>query len=144
MKICFDSTILIEIARKRQESIDLTKNLMENSHEIIISAVTVSEILAGVHRRENHEKAEQEAKTVLSQFDWISLNGEIAKKTGKLMAYLYQNGMIIEYQDVAIAATAIETNSDYLITLNKKHFERLPELKGKVFTPPEFTKKIRL
>ena len=47
---------------------------------------------------------------------------------------------MIEYPDAAIAATAKETNSDYLITLNKAHFLSIPDLKGKVYEPKEIGK----
>lgn len=57
-------------------------------------------------------------------------------------AYLISMGQPIEYQDVAIAASFLLEFCDVLLTENKEHFERLPNLKGKVMTPKEFCRKI--
>jgi len=35
----------------------------------------------------------------------------------------------MEFQDVVIAASFLVTNSDFLLTENKKHFTRIPALK---------------
>ena len=51
-----------------------------------------------------------------------------------------REGKIIEYQDAAIAATFKITGADYLITLNKQHFERIPDIKGKIIEPKELRK----
>jgi len=62
---------------------------------------------------------------------------EIAEIIGKINAFLIANGSIIEYQDVAIAATFIYKRGDYLLTKNNKHFIRIPELRDKVLMPYE-------
>ena len=43
---------------------------------------------------------------------------------------------------MVVAATLLCENGDYLLTKNKKHFLRIPALKGKVFTPKEFFENI--
>jgi len=48
---------------------------------------------------------------------------------------LITDGAVIEYQDIATAVTFIHKNGDYLLTGNKKHFTRIPELRGKAITP---------
>ena len=144
MKIFFDTTILVELDRKMSKSESLARSLVENCHEILISTVTISEVLAGSYLTKNVGNSVMEAKRIMSQFTFIDLDEKIAETSAKYIAFLTVEGNIIEFPDIVIAATAIETNSDYLITLNKQHFQRLPELKGKVFTPSEFIKKIRL
>ncbi|HLC73044.1 MAG TPA: hypothetical protein VJH20_00235, partial [Candidatus Nanoarchaeia archaeon] len=74
---------------------------------------------------------------------WINLDYQIAEKTAQYLAFLITEGRIIEYQDVAIAATFKITSSDYLLTLNKNHFENLPDLKTKVYVPKEFSKIVK-
>jgi predicted nucleic acid-binding protein len=78
------------------------------------------------------------AERVLSQFRWVSLSGDVAKVVAQLNAYLMAKGQPIEYQDVVIAASFLVTRCDVLLTENKSHFERFPNLKGKVMTPKEF------
>jgi len=62
----------------------------------------------------------------------------------ELNAYLISKGQPIEYQDVAIAASYFLERCDVLLTENKNHFERLPNLKDKVMTPKEFCQEFRL
>ncbi|MBI2108082.1 hypothetical protein HYT54_03060 [Candidatus Woesearchaeota archaeon] len=58
------------------------------------------------------------------------------------MASLISKGRIIEYPDIVIAATFTAVGGNYLITLNKSHFESIPQLKSKVFTPREFSEEM--
>ena len=143
MKVVLDTSVVVEIDRRNQEVIKILKNLIEDGREIIVSVVTVSEILAGSYLKKNFKEAVSEAKRILGQFMWIELDGQIAEKTAQYLAYLITEGKIIEYPDAAIAATFKVTDSDYLLTLNKAHFERIPDLKGKIYEPKEFMKIIK-
>ncbi len=140
MNVILDTSIIVEIDRKNEETIKIIKKLIDNDHNIIISTVTVSEILTGSYLRKDFKKAVAEAKRILGQFLWVDIDSKIAEKTAQYLAYLISEGTVIEYPDVAIAATFKVTDSDYLLTLNKKHFEILPELKGKVHEPKGFGK----
>ena len=103
-----------------------------------MSTVTVSEILTGSYLRKDYKTAVTKAERVLNQFQWVTLNGETAKLIAQLNAYLISQGQPIEYQDVAIAASFLLQCCDVLLTENKDHFDRLPNLKGKVMTPKKF------
>lgn len=140
MKVLLDTSAIVEIDRKNEDVIGIIKRLIDRDHDIVVSAVTISEILTGSYLRKDFKKAVEEAKRILGQFIWIELDAEVAEKTAQYLAYLIVEGSIIEYQDVAIAATFKITDADYLLTLNKSHFERIPELKGKVYEPKEFGK----
>lgn len=142
MKILFDTSAIVEVERKNKLIIELIKSLINKNADLYISVITLSEILTGCYLREDYERASLEAKRVLSQFIWIDMDSNIAEKTAKFMAYLIKNGKIIEYQDVAIAAAFNIIKGDCILTLNKKHFEFITELKDKVFTPKELTEKI--
>jgi predicted nucleic acid-binding protein len=58
------------------------------------------------------------------------------------MPYLITNGLPIEYQDVAIAATFIREKGAWLLTGNKKHFDIIPSVDKAAVTPAELKKKI--
>lgn len=142
MKILFDTSAIVEIERKNKLIIELIKSLINKNADLYISVITLSEILTGCYLREDYENASLEAKRVLSQFIWIDVDSKIAEKNARFLANLIKNGKIIEYQDVVIAATFNIIKGDYILTSNKKHFEFIPEIKDKVFTPKEFTEKI--
>ncbi|MFH0837024.1 MAG: type II toxin-antitoxin system VapC family toxin [Candidatus Aenigmatarchaeota archaeon] len=140
MNIILDTSVIVEIDRRNKEVIDVLKKLIDDDHRILVSTVSVSEILTGSYLRKDFKSSVLEAKRILGQFLWIDLDAKIAEKTAQYLAYLIADGDIIEYQDVVIAATFKITNSDYLLTLNKNHFERIPDLKNKVYTTKEFSK----
>ena len=143
MKALLDTSIIVEIDRNSKETIDLIKRLIDKDHDILVSVVSVSEILAGSYLRKDFKKALLEAKRILGQFIWIEMNAEIAEKTAQYLSYLIAEGKPIEYQDVVIAATFKATDSGYLVTLNKKHFQSIPEIKDMVFEPKELLKIMR-
>ena len=132
-----DASIIVDVDRGKQDVIELCKRLT-STDSALISAVSVSEILTGSYLRKDYKAAVKKAEKVLNQFRWVPLDGETAKLVAELNAYLISKGQPIEYQDVAIAASFLVECCDVLLTENKDHFERLPNLKGKVMTPREF------
>src|SRR3989338_10390650 len=139
MKILFDTSALIELERQNQEAIALVKGLITSSEEIVISTVTISEVLLGVYFQKAYEKIE-EAKKLLSQFKWIPLDENIADVAAQYEALLLNIGNEVEFKDVAIAATFAATKSDFLITQNKRHFQILPDIGNRAKTIAEFSK----
>ena len=135
-----DTSIIVDVDRGKQDVIDICKQLT-TTNSAFISTVSVSEILTGSYLRKDYKNAVKKAEKVLNQFRWIPLNEEAAKLIGELNAYLISKGQPIEYQDVAIAASFLLQNCDVLLTENRDHFDRLPNLKGKVMTPREFCQK---
>ena len=117
MKISLDTSIIVEIERRNEKIIEFIENPLER-HEIFISVVVLSEIFTGTYLRIDYVKATQKAKGLFSKFEIIPLNMEIADIIGQISAFLITNGSIIEYQDVAIAATFIYKMGDYLLTKN--------------------------
>src|ERR1700690_3499685 len=122
-----DTSIIVDVDRGKQDVIDLCKQLT-STNSAFISTVSVSEILTGAYLRKDYKAAIKKAERVLSQFRWVSLNGEAAKLVAELNAYLISNGQTIEYQDVVIAASFLLERCNVLLTENKNHFERLPNL----------------
>jgi predicted nucleic acid-binding protein len=135
-----DTSIIVDVDRGKEDVIELCKRLT-STNSAFISTVTVSEILTGSYLRKDYRTAVKKAEKVLGQFRWISLNGDTAKLVAELNAYLISKGQPIEYQDVAISASFLLESCDVLLTENKEHFERLPNLKGNVMTPKEFCSK---
>jgi predicted nucleic acid-binding protein len=140
LTVFVDTSIIIDIDRGKQDTIELCKQLT-HTNSAYISTVSVSEILTGSYLRKDHILAVKKAEKILNQFRWVTLNGETAKLIAELNAYLIANGQPIEYQDIAIAASFLLEDCDILLTENKEHFERLPNLKNKVMTAKEFCKK---
>lgn len=135
MRIVLDTSVIVDIDRKKENTIAIIKKLIDAGDHLMVSTVTVSEILTGSYLREDTKRAVETAKRILGQFLWIDLDSQIAEYTARSLAYLIAHGKRVEYQDVVIAATAIVTEADYVLTHNTPHFTANPFLKGKVCTP---------
>ncbi|HMK93954.1 MAG TPA: type II toxin-antitoxin system VapC family toxin [Candidatus Limnocylindrales bacterium] len=135
--VLVDTSIIVDVDRGREDVIELCKQLT-STDSAFISTVSVSEVLTGSYLRKDYAVAVNKAEKVLNQFRWVPLNGEVAKVVAQLNAYLLAKGQPIEYQDVVIAASFLVTRCAVLLTENKSHFERFPNLRGKVMTPKEF------
>jgi predicted nucleic acid-binding protein len=136
-----DTSIIVDVDRGKKDVIELCKRLT-STNSAFISTISISEILTGSYLRKDYKVAVKKAEKVLSQFRCATLNAETARLVGQLNAYLISKGQPIEYQDVAIAASFLVECCDVLLTENKDHFERLPNLKGKVMTPKEFCQEL--
>lgn len=141
MKLFFDTSVLVDVDRRRPATLDLLRRLTAGEDELWISTVTVSEILTGAYLRRDHDKAVVRAKEVLAQFQWKELDGGTAETTAQLVAYLRAAGLPIEFQDVVIAASALAVHADALLTENPDHFRRFPPLKEATHTADEFAER---
>jgi len=141
MKIFIDTSIVVDIERGKEETAGLLERLIEENNSISISSVVASEIFTGTYLRTDYKKATKKANELFTCFHIVPLDMEIAEIIGKLNAYLIANGLPIEYQDVAIAATFLQEKGDRLLTKNKKHFTIIPGLEKAAVTPAEFKKR---
>jgi predicted nucleic acid-binding protein len=94
----FDTTILIDYLRGRQEAIDLFEAQAARPR---VSVVSTGELFAGVRNRREEQRTEQ----LLSQAVLLPLTQDIAKRGGVFMR-LYEAGHGVEMADALIAATA--------------------------------------
>ncbi len=141
MKIFIDTSIVVDIEREIEETVNLLQHLISTNHTVLMSTVVASEIFTGTYLREDYKKATGKAKELFSCFQIIPYDMDIAEATGKIGAYLITSGLPIEYQDVAIAATFVKEKGDCLLTKNKKHFTIIPGLEKAAVTPAEFKKR---
>ena len=89
----------------------------------VLSTITVFELFAGVSYNKHIEQREK----FVNLCEIIDLNTGIMRKAAELYTILKQSGRLIYNEDIIIAACSIYNNSS-LFTLNRKHFERIPDL----------------
>jgi hypothetical protein len=116
----FDTNILVDFLRGRQEAINLLNAQIERPN---VSVVTTLELYAGVRTR----REEQKMELLLSQASLLPVTQEIAKRAGVFIR-LYEASHCVEMADALVAATA-EHHGLRLATLNVKHFPMFPKLK---------------
>lgn len=139
MKILCDTSILVEIDRHNESVVRLLKSYLVKDHELVISTITVAEILTGAFLNRKSKDAVLTAKEILNQFTWIPVDGETAELTAELTAALFieKKQDQVEYQDILIAATALRAGADRVFTLNKKDFILFHPLKDALRTPDD-------
>lgn len=108
-----------------------TKILTKLSGQLVSSVICLGELYQGVFLVSKKDK--QKVKNGIDKF-FQSLNAilpispETAKIFGEVRASLLQKGRAIPDLDLLIAATCLSENLT-LVTLNLKHFKRIPGLK---------------
>ncbi|MHA1649024.1 MAG: type II toxin-antitoxin system VapC family toxin, partial [Candidatus Helarchaeota archaeon] len=97
MKICIDTSILVELDRKNEKLIHFLKTIIKD-HDIFLSVISILEILTGSNLRKDRMKAVNKAKSIMGQFIWVDIDSEIAEKSAEINAFLITQGEKIEIQ----------------------------------------------
>lgn len=116
-RLLIDTDVLVDFLRGFPKAVKYVKT---HSEEIIISAITVAELYAGVRDEERRQLDD-----FISLFDVIPVSDEIAKSGGLFKQQFFKSHGV-GLADAIIAATSIISDAE-LKTLNTKHY---PMLKG--------------
>ncbi len=122
MKVLLDSSVLIELFRKKYKEKTLFYTLSLTYDDLFISSITYYEI--GIGNRKSHIDYWE----LLSEnLNVIPLDKDCSKSAIKIYLDLLKMNKMIDLADILIGATAI-TNNIPIATLNVKHFERIKAL----------------
>lgn len=122
-----DTSIIIDYLRGGEKTVNLVDSL---EGDLTSSYFCLAELFEGVDRAKDKERAKKIVVQFFAGLKFIlGINQAIAEKFGQLRKELKNKGSIIEDIDIFIAATCL-VNDLTLITLNKKHFSRIKELKN--------------
>lgn len=128
MGILIDSSILIAHERGRLDLARVLEGLPEG--EGFLSAVTVSELLHGVHRaHEAGVRARRLAsvEALLAAFPVLPIDGTVARVHAQLWAHLQAAGTPVGAHDMWIGATCV-VHGHTIVTANVREFSRIPGL----------------
>ena len=133
MGLVLDSSVLIAAERDAKPISELLSEL-EVKHretEIIISAISVSELENGLHRAVTSEQSQRRRdylETIYAAIPIQPYTKEMGQLAGKIDAEARKAGNIIPFSDLLIGITAL--HSSYAIgTRNETHFKMIPDLK---------------
>jgi len=125
-----DSSVLIA-SEKGQLNLALLLQKEAADRQVVIAAITASELLHGYERAPAGQRKDQRKQFVEEILDTIPVlpfNLDIARVHARLWAQLATSGELIGAHDLLIAATSL--TMDYsLATLNTKEFRRVADLK---------------
>ena len=127
MGLIVDSNVFIE-SERRHGAIDLSP--WHQRGPVFLSAISVSELLVGVHRANTPErKARRSAfvEAILSAIPIMAIDENIARVHSGLFADLLSRGQMIGAHDLWIAATAV-AHDHAVLTANVSEFSQVPGL----------------
>lgn len=128
MGVLIDSSVLIDVERGR---IDLGSRLKgRETEEFLLSVVSASELLHGVHRAANDGiRAQRSAfvEGILSRFPLLDIDVRTARMHSQIWARLNTTGQVIGPNDLWIAASAL-AHGLTIVTGNVREFDRVPGL----------------
>ena len=130
--VCLDSTFLIDLLRGKNEAAKFLEKYESINEDIFVSSVSVMELTKGAYLSNNPVQEESKIIGLTSSFFELPFNNECAIIGGKLDAELSKKGEIIDSEDIMIAATALQNNQS-IVTRNKKHFEKISNLKIEIY-----------
>lgn len=125
MAILIDTSVLIDVERRGG-----TLERAIGEQERAISAITVSELLHGVHRAVGESvrvRREAFVEHLLGSLEALPVTMAVARAHAGIWAGLERKGKMIGAHDLWIAATAL-THGMSLATANAAEFERIPGL----------------
>ncbi len=122
--VILDTNIIIDHLRQKPGSKSHLEKIndAEGKDYLAISIITIQELFEGRSTKDQQKMTELLA--VLSPLKIFEYNLQVAQKAGEIARDLKDP---IEFADSAIAATCIFNNCQFL-TLNKKHFQHIPDL----------------
>jgi len=126
-RIVLDTTIIVRHLRGSKEENQLIRKLQDASN-LATTIVNVFEIYYGARKSKESTKSVSAAKGFLEGLDDIlGLDENCAELAGEIMADLESKGIGLDPRDVLIGTIA-SFNGYPVVTLNSRHFERIPDL----------------
>jgi predicted nucleic acid-binding protein len=116
MKLLLDTTVLVDVLRRRRQRREFLADLARAGHTISTTVLNVAEVYAGMRVGE-----EPDAEALFVSLRLYELSGLSARLAGKLKNKWSRKGRTLTLADTIVAAIAIE-NECQLLTDNQKHF----------------------
>jgi tRNA(fMet)-specific endonuclease VapC len=126
MRYILDTDWIINLLAGKKDAEERIQQF--DPEEIVVSLVTVAEIYESAYNFANPEAHIQTFRSFLSNFQLLNLNLPIIEKFAEVRAHLRRKGQIISDFDILLGATALHYDL-IVLTYNKKHFERIPDIK---------------
>ena len=123
-----DSSVLVSMERRGLSLNKLPAGAMDEG--VALASITVSELLAGVHRANTPErKLRREAfiEGILESMPVLPFDLRLARLHARLWAQLAASGQMVGSHDLIIGATALAYGYSVL-TENLRDFRRIPDL----------------
>lgn len=134
MGLIVDANVFVSFERR---GVPVDVSPWESSDEVFISAITVSELLMGVHRADNEARRNRRSafvEAIIGGIYVLDFTADVARVHAEIYAGLTARGELIGAHDLIIAATA-RYHDLSLLTDNVDEFSRVSGLRVIPFAP---------
>ena len=122
-----DTDVLVDFLRNGIDDEGVFQGVKERTIQACISVITLFELYNGALLSNNPKQKLEDLARLLGSVEVLVFDKSQSYVASKSYAYLVKKGIPLEMRDILIAACAIAHNLK-LLTRNKRHFNRIPEL----------------
>jgi tRNA(fMet)-specific endonuclease VapC len=126
MRYLVDSDWIADYLVGKQEAVALLDRLVSDG--IGVSLITLGEIYEGIYYGRDPKQSEAGFHQFLAGVRVLPLTRPIVQRFARIRGDLRRRGLLIGDPDLFIAATALH-HGLILVTRNRRHFDRIPDLK---------------
>ena len=126
-KILLDTDVIVDFLRNGIDVSGIFNDIKNKKAQCSVSVITAFELYNGALLSPNSGQKLEDLNIILGSVEITSFDNSKSYVASKIYSYLVKKGMKLEIRDILIAACAISKNMK-ILTNNKKHFNRIPEL----------------
>jgi len=124
--ICVDTDVIIDYLRGREPGKSTLASWRKKA-EVLITSITAFELLLGANLSPKREERTIEVESLLNQHEILAFARDSAKEAAEKGAELRAKGALVDIRDLLNASICL-TKKIPILTKNKAHYERIPEL----------------
>ena len=131
MGLLIDTSVFV--AHERGE-LALPSKIGDPDEAVLLSVITASELLHGVHRAKSPAQAKQRSafvEAILDRFPIVGIDVDVAREHARVWGHLAKKGTPIGAHDLWIGVQALVLEFAVL-TVNVRDFKRIPGLTVRV------------
>lgn len=127
IKVLLDTDVIVDFLRNGIDTSSIFNDVKNKKAQAYVSVITTFELYNGALLSSNPKQKLEDLSIMLESIEIISFDNTQSYVASKIYTYLTKNGIKLEIRDILIASCAIAKNTK-ILTNNKKHFNRIPEL----------------
>jgi len=125
MRYLLDTNICVYFLKQNAKIVDKITSIP--TKDLAISCFNLTELLYGAYNSEYMDKNLERVRYLENTIEVMPFDRKAVENYAVIKSALKKQGKLIDDFDILIAAVAL-SNSMVLVTNNKKHFERIPNL----------------